>query len=100
MHADGGHALTSGATSTTMGGEIDGRYWETKPDMLITAVWMAQMKQALPDRIDLIGDTLPNALVDKDQAFLDRLPALTGSDGKPVRYSPTILTQPEPVCIS
>ena len=38
MHADGGHALTSGATAITLTGVIDGREWLTKPDM-ITELW-------------------------------------------------------------
>lgn len=63
MHADGGNALRSGATATTVGGEIDGRWWETKPDMMISAVFLAKMAQAAPNKLRLIGDTLPNALL-------------------------------------
>ncbi|KKN52488.1 hypothetical protein LCGC14_0612200, partial [marine sediment metagenome] len=37
MHADGGHALASGATAVTVEGEIDGRFWVTKRDMMISA---------------------------------------------------------------
>lgn len=76
MHADGGHALTSGATAVTMHGEIDGRVWLTKPDMAITAVCLAEMQQKCPEQIVLIGDTLPNALKDKPREFLRRLPSL------------------------
>ena len=94
MHADGGHALTSGATPVTLGGEIDGRHWETKPDMLITASWLVQMKWAWPDVIEYIGDTLPNALLGKDQDYLDRLPFIPDNDGTPVRYEKPILTVP------
>lgn len=62
MHADGGNALASGATATTIGGEIDGRWWETKPDMAISAVFLVRMQEAAGDKLTLVGDTLPNAL--------------------------------------
>ena len=98
MHADGGHALTSGATPLTFGGVIDGRHWETKPDMIISAVWLNKMRQLLQGRLVLIGDTLPNALAaaksfrnaagelesvadGSAEAFLARLPALVDSAG-------------------
>ena len=84
MHADGGHALASGATAQTITGEIDGREWTTKMDLMISAVWLAKMKRRLGDRIEYIGDTLPNALAGKDDAFLDRLPQMIGTDGKPI----------------
>jgi hypothetical protein len=85
MHADGGHALVSGATAVTMSATIDGRHWETKPDMAITASWLVRMKQKLGDRLVLVGDTLPNAIMDKDEEFLARLPQMTDSDGKPAK---------------
>lgn len=85
MHADGGHALSSGATAVTCGGEIDGRWWETKWDMMITAVWLVRMGRALGPGFRLIGDTLPNAIKDKSDKFLDRLPALVGTDGNPIK---------------
>lgn len=101
MHADGGHALASGATPLTFGGVIDGRHWETKPDMVISAVWLNKMRQLLQGRLVLIGDTLPNALGaaksfrnakgeletvadGSAEAFLARLPSLVDSSGQPV----------------
>lgn len=86
MHADGGDALASGATGITMGGEIDGRYWETKPDMIISAQWLVHMAKKHGRRLKLVGDTLPNALMDKDDAFMARLPKLTGPDGEPMKF--------------
>lgn len=87
MHADGGHALTSGATAITLTGVIDGREWLTKPDMIISAVHLEKARQAhnrrTPGRVVLIGDTLPNALKDKPDDYLSRLPALIDGDGKP-----------------
>ena len=87
MHADGGHALRSEATATTVEGDIDGRHWLTKPDMMISAVFLAQMVRAWEGRIVLVGDTLPNALAGKTDAELDRFPSLSGMDGKPIRYT-------------
>lgn len=84
MHADGGHALASGATPITFTGEIDGRRWDTKPDLMITAVTLAKMVRRLAGRLVLIGDTLPNALADKDDAFFARLPTLTNAAGEPI----------------
>lgn len=86
MHANGGNAIASGATAHTMGGTIDGRHWETKPDLMVTAVFMVKMKQELGDRLQIIGDGLPAALMDKPDEYLDRLPSLLGQDGKPIRY--------------
>lgn len=88
MHADGGHALASGATMVTMEGEIDGRSWLTKPDMMVTATYLVGMKRAMGDALQLVGDTLPNALMDKDDAFLARLPHIPGPNGKPLGYEP------------
>ncbi|HXU07058.1 MAG TPA: hypothetical protein VN903_39165, partial [Polyangia bacterium] len=83
MHADGGSALASQASSLTLEGEIDGRRWLTKPDMMITAQWLRSMKLALGSRLSIIGDTLPKAILHKDDAFVARLPSLIGHDGKP-----------------
>lgn len=85
MHADGGHALASGATMLTMEGEIDGRLWTSKPDLLISAVFLAQMHKKLKGRLRLIGDTLPVALLGKSDKFLARLPGLVGTNGKRVK---------------
>ncbi len=84
MHADGGHALASGATSLTLVGEIDGRRWDTKPDLIISATTIVAMKRQYGDRLNVVGDTLPNALMTKDDDFLSRLPCLTTTEGKPV----------------
>lgn len=83
MHADGGHALASNATMMTLSGEIDGRLWTSKPDMLISAEFLVRMARRWP-KIRLVGDTLPNALMHKDDAFLARLPGLVDSTGKKI----------------
>lgn len=83
MHADGGSALASQASAVTLEGEIDGRRWLTKPDMMITAIWLRSMKIALGSRLSIIGDTLVKAILEKDDAFILRLPNMIGPDGKP-----------------
>lgn len=88
MHADGGNALASEASPLTLGGEIDGRHWETKADMVISAVWLVKMQQFYgEDRIQLIGDTLPNALKGKSEEFLARMPTMVDSDGRAVDFA-------------
>jgi len=82
MHANGGHALASEASPLTFGGVIDGRYWMTKADLVISARWLVHMARASQGKITLIGDTLPNALIDKPNAFLDRLPNFVDAQGR------------------
>jgi hypothetical protein len=84
MHADGGHALASGATPVVLTGKIDGRLFAVKPDLVITAVWLVVMARKLKGRLKLVGDGLPNALKHKSNKFLERLPSLVDSEGKPV----------------
>ena len=83
MHADGGHAMASNASATLFNGEIDGRTWVTKADMVISAVWLVKMARRL-NHLRLIGDTLPNALADKDEAYLARLPTMVDHDDNPI----------------
>lgn len=83
MHADGGHALASNATMMTLSGDIDGRTWWSKPDMLISAEFLMRMARRWP-KIKLIGDTLPVALSTKDDAFLARLPGLVDTNGQKI----------------
>lgn len=87
MHADGGHALASRATMMTLDGEIDGRVWTSKPDMLISAVFLVKMARVIGPRLRLVGDTLPVALAGKDDAYLSRLPALVDGNGKEIQYA-------------
>ena len=87
MHADGGSAVSGGQSPLTLGAEIDGRWWETKIDLVISAVWLTKMECFHGGRIVLVGDTLPVALREKDDAFLDRLPGPTGQDGRLMKVS-------------
>lgn len=87
MHADGGHALASEATPVTLEGEIDGRLWVTKPDMMLSAIFLVEMARC-HKHLEIIGDTLPGALMDKDDKFLDKLPSMRDHRGRRVRYTP------------
>jgi hypothetical protein len=90
MHADGSDPLRSGATATTLGAEIDGVYWETKPDMAISAKFLVQMAKFYGDRLNLVGDTLPNALMDKPDEFLERLPGIRSPSGEEAVFTPPV----------
>jgi hypothetical protein len=87
MHADGGHALASEASCLTLEGDIDGRHWLTKPDLMITAVWLVWMKRQYGSRLRIMGDTLPKALLDKPDSFLERLPMLTDPHGNAIKFT-------------
>jgi hypothetical protein len=58
------------------------RYWSTKPDMVMSAQWLVRMARAMPGTIELIGDTLPNALMGKNEAYLRRLPNFVDAQGR------------------
>ena len=87
MHADGGSALAANATAMTLSGFVDGREWLTKPDMIISAVWLEKTRQQYGGRVELIGDTLPNALRGKPDSFLRQLPTLVDSAGTPLPWT-------------
>ena len=79
FHCDGADATVSG-TPIVMEGKVDGRLWKTKPDMIISAVMLVMMKWKFKDRLVLVGDTFPNALVNKDPEFLNKLPKLSDQE--------------------
>ena len=79
MYADGRTALINGPQAVMVEGLIDDRRWHTRADMLITARHMVDLKRAFPDRVELMGDTLPNAIMHKDAEWFSKMPNLTGS---------------------
>lgn len=85
MHADGGHALASEATAMVITATIDGRFWMTKPDICISAVWLMKQAKASNGQIELIGDTFPNAIKGKPEEWLARLPRLANSKGETMK---------------
>jgi hypothetical protein len=70
-HANGTSAEDAYINPLVMEGEIDGRVWRTRADMLYAAVQLVRRAKESNGRIRLIGDTLPNALWDKSDDFLD-----------------------------
>ena len=113
MHADGGHGLAANSTALTLWGQVDGREWLTKPDMIISAGWLEKTRQkwwpysrpfevltederraeraagervGITGRVELIGDTLPVALKDKPDEYLQQLPTMTDGDGNPMGW--------------
>lgn len=70
-HANGTLAKNAYVNPLIMAGEIDGRVWRTRPDMLMAAVELARRVRDSNGKYRLMGDTLPSALLDKDDAFLD-----------------------------
>lgn len=99
MHADGGSALASGASPITLFATIDagtpdgrvrrgkGRHFETKVDLIVSAVWLVELEKKMKGRLRIIGDTLPGALRKKNRAYLMRLPTLVDSTGREIRAS-------------
>jgi hypothetical protein len=49
------------------------REWRTRPDMLRDAVHLVNRVRQFPGRVRLIGDTLPVALLGKDDAYLNNV---------------------------
>ena len=70
-HANGEHVATAYHNPLIMQGVIDGRTWRTRPDMLRDAVTLARLVRDTQGAVRLMGDTLPVALIGKDDAFLD-----------------------------
>ncbi len=48
------------------------KVWHTRPDMLASAVAMARLHRKLAPNMEFLGDTLPNRLLAKSDAFLKR----------------------------
>lgn len=72
-HANGESIEQAFGHTSVMEGEVGGRVWQTRPDMLMCAVDLVRLTRAYPDRIRLMGDTLPVALMGYDDAFLDQV---------------------------
>jgi hypothetical protein len=72
-HANGTTADEAYGPTAVAVGEIDGREWRTRTDMLIAAVDLARTARDSNGCIRLMGDTLPNALMGKDDDFLDQV---------------------------
>jgi hypothetical protein len=72
-HANGENALQAYGNPLLMQHTIGGRRWVTRPDMLMDAVHLARVARSAGGSVRLLGDTLPVALMGKDEAYLDRV---------------------------
>ena len=72
-HANGETAVQAFTNPVLMGGEINGRNYRTRPDLLMAAVDLARAVQSNPGHVRLIGDTLAVALQAKPDAYLDEV---------------------------
>lgn len=72
-HVNGETAAEAWGAPTLMEGNIDGRTWRTRPDMLMGAVDIARKAKRSEGRIRLIGDTLPVALLGHEDSYLDQI---------------------------
>lgn len=83
MYADGRNVLDVYGPEGTMvqaeGSDFGNRRWHTRADMLITARHLVTMvKYGSPGQIELMGDILPNALMDWTDEQWDQAPNMTG----------------------
>lgn len=72
-HANGDKADEAYRNPLILTGEINGRTWRTRPDMLMDAVHLVKRVRSSQGRVRLMGDTLPVALLGKDDAFLEQV---------------------------
>lgn len=70
-HANGETVQEAYGRTAAMVGNIMGRDFQTRADMLMGAVDLARMVRTHAGRIRLIGDTLPVALMGMDDDYLD-----------------------------
>ena len=80
MYADGRCAIQYGADCVMAEAVIDGVRWHTRPDMVMSAVHMADMVKQYPQLV-LRGHTLPNALLRQTPEFMADMPRLDGELG-------------------
>ena len=89
LYADGRTALDAYGESVTM---VEATFptrlddptltrWHTRPDMVISAMHLANLARAYPDRVTLVGDPLPGAMLDKSREWFDTCPQLTRDEG-------------------
>jgi hypothetical protein len=74
LYADGRSPRSDGDEPVMLEGVIDERRWHTTVDMALATVCLVEMQRAFPGRITVHGDTLFNAIKDKDAAFFAEMP--------------------------
>ena len=70
-HANGESAAVAFGQPTLMEGQIGGRTWRTRPDMLLAAVDLVRRVRKSEGRVRLMGDTLAVALLGKTDDYLE-----------------------------
>lgn len=90
VHANGDGVSQAYGNAVLMEGEIDGRTWRTRPDMLMGAVDLVRRsRNRTMGRVRMMGDTLPAALADKPETYLDAvMRRLTPGELPPTGDSP------------
>jgi hypothetical protein len=73
--------LVQNDMETVLGCSETTQRWITRPDMVISAQHMAQMARDHSDRITLVGNTLPNAMLDKPAEWFATFPHLNTTQG-------------------
>src|SRR2546421_5739702 len=81
LYADGRTPAKYGPNAVMSQGILEGRFWHTRPDMLISMRHLVDLEKRYPQTIELVGDTLPNAAKRMDQTWWDQLPNLNGAAG-------------------
>ena len=57
-------------------GQIDGKEWRTRPDMMASAVSLVQEQRKPGAAITFLGDCMPRSLMTKEDAFLQKMLSL------------------------
>lgn len=70
-HANGETYQQAYGNPVLVHGEIAGKRWVTRPDMLMAAVHLARLTRANPETITLHGETLPGAILHMTEDELD-----------------------------
>lgn len=70
-HANGDTCEEAYGQTMTLQGQVGGRTWKVRADMLMSAVDLVRRLNEHPGRIRLMGDTLPVALMGMDDEYLD-----------------------------
>jgi len=71
VHANGEDYRQAYGNPVLLEATIDGKHWKTRPDMLMEAVNMVRLARTKSGLVRFQEGTLPAALFDKDDAFLD-----------------------------
>jgi hypothetical protein len=70
LKGDAFYADGTGRDTVYLEATIDGKFWKTTPDMLMSATDLARAKWTWGDRLEIVGDSLGTVFADKDEAFL------------------------------